>query len=136
MIVVIMTFVTMPGVVCSPSYVSCVSWADVHPRRGTLFHIDYILNAILNRIYHSCKEFELFRQILIIITQLSVCSAFLPVLTLGPSLTSLTDLLTLRTWALYERNRRVLAVMVSVGLVLFSLSVVCRGTWVACYHHL
>lgn len=72
----------------------------------------------------------MFRQVLVFVTQLSVCSAFLPVLTLvisGSSLTSLADLLTLRTWALYGRNKRLLVVMVGAGVSLLSVSVVCRG---------
>lgn len=81
------------------------------------------------------------RQILLVANQVLGCSAFHPLLLLRPMLTipTTTVLLTLRTYALYTRDKRILAFMLTSMAGLFGVAVVgavlvavfsCLSNWV------
>jgi len=76
----------------------------------------------LLHIHHSCQSFSLFHQLFLVVNQAFVCSELMPASNCSSSITKHQVLLTIRTWALYGRNIRVLLFIIGIAALLLGVA--------------
>ena len=76
----------------------------------------------LPHIHYSCQSYSLFHQLFLVVNQVFVCSESMPASNCSPSITKHLVLLTIRTWALYGRNIRILLFIIGIATLLLGVA--------------